>query len=565
MPRFLLRLEGVNFATTLDDTNDLSTIRGASLALLRSDRLARSALATHAADVAPVFSGASQCAFTFDATDETAASAIAAAVRRSLAAPSKPAGGDPLAEAAAHLSFVIDAVPAGPDALEHATARNRTRQFREWTLPLPAFDPSSKTADPFDSTRPGTATESAVPSDKFLLREIADAKEPPRYAPSVIARRRYGRSQRQAFYKDEVGAELGGTLGFADDFEALVANPPDRLPVSLRNKMAVIYADGNRFGHIRQTMTEAAKGDAAAAFTRFSDQLGGLRRGLLADLCAWYRAGYNMSDAAHPSAPGIFAARDAKAREDRYMYRLETLLWGGDELTFVMPSWLALEAVDALLEATRGWTIEGDGKAHPLTHAWGVAIAHHKTPIRQAKRIAKALAETCKTMNADGGPHDAVSIAAFESLSPSEADLGEARAGPYGASDAAQRKALDAALVLPGHDFSRVIETLQRLKSGGDEAALPRSQLYAQLRQARKDGGLVAHRVAGDMQDRLDAYARRVRGEPSFDLTSIALPSFGKTARPLPVTLGMLAELWDYADPFPALPWPAFPRRGGRA
>src|SRR5690348_2461918 len=34
MPRFLLRIEGADFATTLDDTDDLSTIRGASQAYL---------------------------------------------------------------------------------------------------------------------------------------------------------------------------------------------------------------------------------------------------------------------------------------------------------------------------------------------------------------------------------------------------------------------------------------------------------------------------------------------------------------------------------------------------
>ena len=40
MPGFVLRIEGVNFSATLDDTNDLSTIRGAGRALLRADRIA---------------------------------------------------------------------------------------------------------------------------------------------------------------------------------------------------------------------------------------------------------------------------------------------------------------------------------------------------------------------------------------------------------------------------------------------------------------------------------------------------------------------------------------------
>lgn len=562
MTRFLLRLEGVNFATTLDDTNDLSTIRGASLALLRSDRVVHRALSASpgASPVERVFSGASQGAFTFDAADEAAASAVADEVRASLSALSTPAGADPFAEAVAHLSFVIDAVPAGPDALEHATARNRTRQLREWTLPLPAFDTSAKAADPFDSTRPGTTADIAVPSGKFLLREISGTGSTPLYAPSVIARRRYGRTQRQAFYKDEIGKDLGGTLAFADDFEALVANPPDPLPVSLGTKMAVIYADGNKFGQIRETMTQEAERDAADAFKQFSKELGTLRRGLLSGLCEWYRAGYNIPDAAHASARDIFAARDDRKREDRYMYRLETLLWGGDELIFVLPSWLALAAMEALLATTRGWTINGRKGTHTLTHAWGVVISHHKTPIRQSKRIAKALAETCKVA---GGPRDAVSIAVFESLSPSEADLGEARAGLYGARDAAQRKTLDNALVLPGSDFAKVIETLRGLKSAGDQSALPRSQLYRLLRQARKDGGLLAAGVEASMKERLDDYARRVRGNVAFDIASIELPSIGKAARSLPVTLGMLAELWDYADPFPGLPRPSFQSGGG--
>lgn len=565
MPTFLLRMEGVNFDASLYDTNDLSTIRGSSLALLRAGGVALAALqcAPGATNVETVFTGASQAAFTFDTADDVVAEPVAAHVRSVLTS-SKAAGaaGGPEAElrdAVAQLSFVVDVVPAstagGADALEVAMARNRTRQYREWTLPLPVFDPGAQAPDPFDSTRPATASERRVPPGKFLLpvappRGKSDGER--MYAPSVVARRAYGRTQRQEFYKAETGRGIGKGLAYTDEFEAIVANPPDKVPLSLRSKMAVLYADGNGFGKIRAAMT-AEHGNATDAFRDFSGQLVALRRGLLQGLCDWYGAGIKASEAGLDT----FAVRQDKS-SDSYDLRLETLLWGGDELMFVIPAWLALAALQGFFAATRGWQIKGPKGNHDLTHAAGLVICHHKTPIRQAKRIAEELALACK---AAAGGRNAASIAIFESLSPSETALAEARAGLYGGRSKDELEAIDKMLVIPGDGFNKVGDVIAALKSEGDEAPLPRSKLYDALRAARGKGGLMTNDAQAAIDELLQDYATRVRGLETFDASRLVLPQVDGANRTLPVTLGLIAELWDYVAPFPDNRLPQFGAR----
>jgi arsenate reductase-like glutaredoxin family protein len=73
--------------------------------------------------------------------------------------------------------------------------------------------------------------------------------------------------------------------------------------------------------------------------------------------------------------------------------RFETLLWGGDEMLFVMPAWHGFEFIHYFFDKTANWeTPEG----RQLTHAAGIVFCHVKSPIRIIRRIAQSIADTVK-------------------------------------------------------------------------------------------------------------------------------------------------------------------------
>jgi hypothetical protein len=504
MPGFLLRVEAVNFTNTLDDTNDLSTIRGASLAMLRANELVQASLGSVAGPAKPLFAGASLCAFTFDAPDESAAHKMAETVRAALAA--APEADGPFK----HLSFVVDAVAVLRNditaALELATARNRCRQFRQWTLPLPEFADRIGGYDQRDRMRPASAHH-----------DFPEGRQSG--SPSVIARRVYGRAQRQEFYAAETGLPSARGLRYADSFEDIVRHPPEGLPVSLRGKMAVFYADGNKFGSIRDVMD----------ISKFSAELVNLQRGLLKSIISWYERGV-QADKEQLNRFGAFDKKRAHVLD----MRLETLLWGGDEL--------AMDFLDGFFAATKDWRIG----ATDLTFATGLLICHHKTPIRQARMLAKELAETCKThMTADKKLSNAASVAVFESLSPPDTDLNEYRKRLYGATTPAHEADILRALVLPGGEIGALNRQIGDMKWND---TLPRSQIYRLLRIARQHDGFFKTGAVSAIKQAAKDYVEHAGADKSVDLETFALPAIGN--RSLPLTLALAAELWSYASPF---------------
>jgi len=531
MARYALRAEGVNFDATLLDTNDLSTVRGASLALLRLDEVVQNVLGA-GAGARKLFSGASQCAFVFEADDAAAAERLRAAVVEVLRA-----GGSGLPTA--HLCVMVDVAPLSGEgtaaelaALAVAEARNRTRQFRSWTLdPLPP-ERAAIRADALDGVRPASATIRRPAGTDGVSEDIPVSR-------AVKAKRDFGRQARQKFYSSPAGLGpdtarqilgAGEDLRFTDSIEDIVAGAPKGLPVSVRSKVALVYADGNGFGAKVKQVGPA----------RFGAELATLRRDLLAAVLSWYADGAKGPNWQHFAADGA---------GEGLRLRFETLLWGGDEFAFAMPAWLVVPFLEGLFAMTAGWTVRGeDGRPLPLTHAVGVAIANRKTPIRQLHTIAKAAADLSKGSGIKG--EDSVAFEIYESLSPP--DLGDGlsplRARAFGA-DAG----LDAGLALPGSGFGALARSLSSLSAG---EGFPRSQLYGALRAARdaaaasgsKEQGLFSPAAAQAAEAHLEAYQRRPGGLKAVERLRSSLPPVcADTRRPLPIALALIAQLWDYA------------------
>ena len=367
---------------TLFDVQDLCTLRGGSRALLLAPDVAMAALPPDAAE--PVFTGASQALFRLKTGDRAAAEKIAATVRSALAAPGRKGS---VAEALRRMRVVVDVEAADGDealAIERVTALNRFQQYQSLTVPLPPLpDPGADTGKlpcPLDRVRPGV--EKDHPPGGGKERYLSS---------SVAARRAHGRRARQSLYGEEMrellkdGEEAADTT-VTDDFRDIVAGPPSHLPESLHNKLAVLYFDGNRFGKVRGEMAAADPGGMPKALARFSATLKARRAELLGDVLQ-FLADKGRSD---QGAKAVFQDAGPRRAETRRRLRLETLLWGGDEMTWVVPAWLAWDVLGRVFRTTADWKIElrEDGGEFPgrrLTHAAGVVIAHYKTPIRQCR------------------------------------------------------------------------------------------------------------------------------------------------------------------------------------
>jgi len=550
MKRWLARAEGVNFSATVDDTNDLSTIRGGSLALLRLHEAVEGALRrSNVGDARLVFSGASKCAFTFAAegTEEEVDARVRAAVVAYQRDNPGGAGSPPFGQ----LTLVVDTVPLEGEAvsvaLKKAEARNHARQFRSWTLTGVPVGGATR-ADRFDGVRPATVSV-RLPAGKLLTS--ADGPEEVALAPTVARRRAFGREARQAFYWNEIAeadtilGPRGSGLTFTDSVQDLVADSErlvtsKGLPESLRGKIALVYADGNGFGAAR----------AKVGVEAFAATLKPLRDALLADMVRWFAQGAKGDE------------REAFAVEDdpRLGLRLETLLWGGDELLFAMPAWLAFAFVGRVFSATRTWNVGG-----PLTHAVGVAVAGAKTPIRQLRRVAKQVADAAK----DAGLRhvNSVGFEIYESLAPPDLEIAGARERTYGPDKGLAappdleiagarartcgpdkgHKGLAAKLAISGDEYGRFMEGMARLTGADGTEGFPRSQIHAALRAARAAAlHLLSDEAERAVRGHLDRYETRAGGAAQVRLLEENLPPGD---RPLAVSLALIAQFWDYAHP----------------
>lgn len=597
MARLLVRVEGVNFENSVLDTQDLSTIRGGSLALLGVDQPTKSAIAgirgkadSQSADAESaelVFSGASQCAFIFQhdggegVRDDLAEKFKVALVERSQEQPPPGSRGKIASAPYDYLTFVLDVAAvegSGADAEEaalgKAEARNHTRQFREWTTSPVLFAGDAADVDYFEQARPGVVTM-LVPRRKILVPGAEEDVNPETYdpkadperkydrelvSPGTKAKRDFGRDSRQRFYRRQIGNRtaddlLGGvgqpnSLGFTNHFDQLVDNPPplSEMAISPQNKIAVVYADGNGFTGIRRRVSSRT----------FAGQLAPFRRRLLSSVLEWYSS--NQDDERFVVIETKGDMRGHKA------LRLETLLWGGDELIFVMPSWLAFAFVQGFLNVTRNWIVEDkklENGEQRLTHAIGVAIADRKTPIRQLTAVAREAADLVK--EADLGAVDSVTFEIFESLAPPDTSLAAARKRVYGAE--ASPTDLARWLAIPGDHFGELLDDMFALTGksetpdGKPIEGFARSQIYGALRAIRTSraagvaDSLIDPTAIERSEKYLEDYSSRAGAEVTFlkeRLPEEFPPPIGGSPRPLSIDLAMIAQFWDYANPLKA-------------
>lgn len=366
-----LRIEGVNHAHCIDDTEDLSTRRGGGLMLLNATDQVEQALQGLAT---PISTGASAGLFRLTAT---------AQVNDAFAKARQVLNGEVFRTGTFMLS--------GSAEEDFGTARRctvnaaRWQQMQRLSFSTAGLRPTQDGACEVDRVRP-----------------VADwrtigGQENTGVSLSVAERRGYGLQMKQTFYRHELEALPEAdrpmwwdeAFRYTHTFEDLSSHPPAPAEAHLDGKIAVFYADGNSFG---------AKVSACATPE---------------DLCAW--EDFLKKRRRRFMARLIERARGDARWQNEGEIRLETPLWGGDEFMLIVPAWCGFELAQLFLDEVADLRYPESDRtdASRLTHACGLVFCSHKTPISHIAALAKRLADQGKQ---DGKAHDSLNWLVLESL-----------------------------------------------------------------------------------------------------------------------------------------------------
>jgi hypothetical protein len=223
--------------------------------------------------------------------------------------------------------------------------------------------------------------------------------------------------------------------------------------------------------------------------------------------------------------------------------RFETLMWGGDEVCFVMPSWLALDFAARFFEivATDEWRV---GPAHDqrLTFSAGLLIASYKTPIRSSRRFVSGLADMAK--GSGERLRNKLSVEVLEGLEIQADDAMATRRATLGfGSGRGEDFVLDA-----GH----LTNTLGRIAALKADNGLPRSQLSRWLQIAVQDRAFDDPDSARQVRLVKDVqrYLSHAGAEHALDIGDLKPePDHPRT---LATSLYLASLLWDYVKPLDA-------------
>ena len=338
--RYLLRVEGVNLSNVLDDTSEISIRRSSGL-MLREAILKIEKLDT----LESISTGASIGLFSIISNKpEDAQKTVVNLLNNNYR----------------DLTFVVDIQAYGNDDFkqthEKIIAKNRYRQFQQMTLVAP---------NPVDGATKICNMNHLHPSDNN-----GTVNKKKHVSASCRYRFDQGRNLRQKFYKQELKQKIKDD--FTDNLEELAKPNGQQNYHNLNDKIAVIYLDGNGFGNIQRNCADK---EALKAFDECNQDY---RKAFLSQLITKVSGDNDMKN-----AKGVI--------------RLETLLWGGDEMIFVVPAWKGMEIMLFFYAQSKKWHFNNE----KLSYAGGIVFSQHNTPISQLIKSAKDLAETVK--DSEGG------------------------------------------------------------------------------------------------------------------------------------------------------------------
>ncbi len=258
-----------------------------------------------------------------------------------------------------HATFMVDFYQKS-ESDSYQNARDKTQTMNRWQqlqAPTLAITKEGKTVCAIDQLRPADT-------------EINYKQEKAMASASVKVRRDYGIKEKEKaeFYKKRGMLAECTDLRFTHDFEELSKKPP-QYAKHLEGKIAFIYLDGNDFGKMQkscQTPDEQRN---------FDQQTRKGREKVLQTII-----------------------EEAKEKDDWLIndkLRLETLLWGGDEIVWVVPAWrgwwMLMRFYELAQEHIR--LKEKDGETKELFHGSALIFCHHNAPIQRIDSLSRSLAD----------------------------------------------------------------------------------------------------------------------------------------------------------------------------
>ncbi len=330
--QFLCHIEVFNLDGLYQDCQDLSTIRGGGLAALKVGAEVAKAL-----KVDNIVASASQGLFVLEAASQDAAEELVRDGLKKL----------DTWRVLQHGTVLVAATPYDEarfaEQRQELRARLRWRQMQAPTVRYPA--PEMGVCD-VDLVRPGRE-RAGEPGRIKVQSEL------------TFERRKRGRGRR------ELLAQVLGwdpvEVGVPQDFEDLASAPLGAYG-NLRDKLAVLSFDGNDFGAQTGQMSPQKLQD-------FSRRI----------------------QLQHTTYLRALADSDEFRKHGRYKEKiqLELLVYGGDEITLVVPAWLGWHALSELYR-TLGETGANE------TYSAGLVFCHAKTPIHSVRRLVGDLVDVAK-------------------------------------------------------------------------------------------------------------------------------------------------------------------------
>lgn len=180
-----------------------------------------------------------------------------------------------------------------------------------------------------------------------------------------------------------------------------------RLKSNLAGKICVIALDGNGFGKVQDDALAVAH-DQIATQKAFDATLSQMRRRLVTDV-------FNLIiDEGCQGAP---CAEEVETRAEikktlASIVRFELLLWGGDEIMFIVPArvgWKVMEQIGTSAAgmkfdaASLALSAEKDFADRPVTFSVSAVFCHHDAPIARIKSLADDLCGHIKRLKPEGG------------------------------------------------------------------------------------------------------------------------------------------------------------------
>jgi len=347
MNTYYLRIEAVNLDYSVYDTHDISTIRGGSYMLIDAFKKLEEKMKK---ELKSISTTASIGLFRVQSDEAEVKRIIDDALTE-------------LHSLTGHFgTFVSSYVPAEKNVsfnrtVQELTALCRWQQYQKPSFVLPEASKVNEQCF-LDRVRPGTEDEKVGTENKKV-------------SIAVHARRTKGKELRKNLYKSLLGDSFinpitGTEVKFTDELKELSESKEAGI---LDGKIAFIHIDGNRFGRIRDEicLDEDKYRDLQAKIQEK------LRKATLSKIIN-------------------YAISEKSFQTDENKIRFETLLWGGDEIDWIVPAWQGLQVLQMFFEITNDAEFEGI----KLTHAAGVVFCHHDPPILQIRRYANQLCEIAK-------------------------------------------------------------------------------------------------------------------------------------------------------------------------